>query len=229
MVVIPLQLEQQVQDWLDQPLGRLSRPLKPDTKIRMAVNGSPIADFINQIQLEASGAQIACCGLANEVAGFAPQVTTRAVIASYPYPNTLLVLKIDGKTLRKALERTAEYFQPDPEAEEGIRVSDSFVKPKVEHYNYDYFMGIHYVIDAQRPAGERVCGLEYQGQPVQETDTFSLCINNYRASGAGGYEMYQGLPVLQEINREMTELIIEYLEAHPVVEVPEARAYEVRW
>ena len=222
-------LEQQVQDWLDQPLGRLSRPLKPDTKIRMAVNGSPIADFINQIQLEASGAQIACCGLANEVAGFAPQVTTRAVIASYPYPNTLLVLKIDGKTLRKALERTAEYFQPDPEAEEGIRVSDSFVKPKVEHYNYDYFMGIHYVIDAQRPLGERVCVLEYQGQPVQETDTFSLCINNYRASGAGGYEMYQGLPVLQEINREMTELIIEYLEAHPVVEVPEARAYEVRW
>ena len=90
-------------------------------------------------------------------------------------------------------------------------------------------MGIHYVIDAQRPLGERVCVLEYQGQPVQETDTFSLCINNYRASGAGGYEMYQGLPVLQEINREMTELIIEYLEAHPVVEVPEARAYEVRW
>ena len=222
-------LEDRVQEWLDQPLGRLDRPLPPDTKIRMAVQGSPIADFVNQIQLDCSKAQIACCGLANELGGFDREVTTRSVIASYPYPNTLLVLRIDGATLRKALERTAEYFQPDPEAEGGIRVADSFLKPKVEHYNYDYFAGIHYVIDAKKPQGERIVSLEYEGRPIGDTDTFTLCINNYRASGAGGYEMYRGLPVLQEINREMTEIIIDYLEQHPVVEVPEQKAYEVRF
>lgn len=222
-------LEDRVQEWLDQPLGRLDRSLPPDTKIRMAVQGSPIADFVNQIQLDCSKAQIACCGLANELGGFDREVTTRSVIASYPYPNTLLVLRIDGATLRKALERTAEYFQPDPEAEGGIRVADSFLKPKVEHYNYDYFAGIHYVIDAKKPQGERIVSLEYEGRPIGDTDTFTLCINNYRASGAGGYEMYRGLPVLQEINREMTEIIIDYLEQHPVVEVPEQKAYEVRF
>ena len=224
-----LPFEQKTQTWLDEPLGVLPRELSPDTKIRMAVNGSPIADFINQIQLYYSGAQIACCGLANEVGGFRTSVTTRDVIASYPYPNTLMVLEIDGKTLRKALERTAEYFQPDESAEDGIRVADCFIKPKVEHYNYDYFAGIDYVIDAGKPAGSRIVSLLYQGKPVEDTDTFSLCLNNYRASGAGGYEMYQGLKVIKEINTEMTELLIDYLGNHPQVELTEEKSYRVIW
>ncbi|MDO4264994.1 MAG: bifunctional UDP-sugar hydrolase/5'-nucleotidase [Eubacteriales bacterium] len=224
-----LPFEQKTQTWLDEPLGTLPRELSPDTKIRMAANGSPIADFINQIQLYYSGAQIACCGLANEVGGFRTSVTTRDVIASYPYPNTLMVLEIDGKTLRKALERTAEYFQPDAAAEDGIRVADCFIKPKVEHYNYDYFAGIDYVIDAGKPAGSRIVSLTRQGKPVEDTDTFSLCLNNYRASGAGGYEMYQGLKVIKEINTEMTELMIDYLGTHPKVELAEEKSYRVIW
>lgn len=224
-----LPTERLVQEWLDSPLGHMNRALLPAEKIRMAAEGSPIADFINLIQLHYSGAQLSCCGLANEIGGFQKEVTVRDVIASYPFPNTFVVLEIDGRSLRAALERAAEYFQKEPGAEGGLRISDSFIKPKVEHYNYDYFAGdgFFYEIDASRPAGERVTSMTLYGREIGTEEKLSLCMNNYRASGAGGYGMYKGLKVLKEINTEMTELMIEYLEQHPVCEVPETKYYRV--
>ena len=76
----------------------------------MALHGSPIADFINLVQLEASGAQVSCTALGNEVSGFQAQVTVRDVVASYPFSNTLVVLQVTGRVLRAALEQCATYF-----------------------------------------------------------------------------------------------------------------------
>lgn len=220
-----LQAEQKTQAWLDQPLAELSKPLLPEDKIWMAVHGSPIADLINQVQLAVSGADLACCGLSNDVAGFRAEVTTRDVIASYPFPNTLSILELSGAELKTALERSAAYFQTDKTAPGGIRVADSFVKPKVEHYNYDYFLGLDYVIDARREVGQRIVSMQRDGREIQPDDRFSLCLNNYRASGAGGYEVYCGCKKLREINVEMTELLIDYFEKHRQLMVPEGGNY----
>lgn len=222
-----LQAEVQTQAWLDQPLASLSKPLLPEEKILMAVHGSPIADLINFIQLAVSGAELACCGLANDVAGFRKEVTTRDVIASYPFPNTLVVLEISGAELKTVLERTAEYFQPDASAPYGIRVADSFLAPKIEHYNYDYFAGLQYVIDARLPKGQRVVSMQRNGRDILPEETFSLCLNNYRTSGAGGYKVYCGCKKLREINMEMTELLIDYFGQKKQVEVPPGGNYRV--
>ena len=102
-----------------------------------------------------------------------------------------------GATLRAAMERPAAYFDLD---ERGcLTISETFLLPKVEHYNYDYYAGVEYRMDVTKPVGERVVLLQYQGKPVQPTDVFSICMSNYRASGAGGYEMYTGCRVLREI------------------------------
>lgn len=76
--------EEQVQSWLDQPIGHLSRALLPGEKAEGA-HGSPIADFLNRIQLHFSGAQLSAVGLANEIAGFRSEVSVRDIIATYPY------------------------------------------------------------------------------------------------------------------------------------------------
>lgn len=52
--------------------------------------------------------------------------------------------------------------------------------------------------------------LEYQGKTVQNDDVFTICLNSYRASGTGGYECYQGCPVVREINSEMSDLMFAY-------------------
>ena len=83
--------------WLDHPAGRLSRAIWPEDHLKMALEGSPIADFFNTVQLAASGAQVSCAALANSVRGFDENVTVRDVVASYVYSNTLAVLEVgDG-------------------------------------------------------------------------------------------------------------------------------------
>ena len=209
--------EERVQSWLDQPIGHLSRALLPGEKAEMALHGSPIADFLNRIQLHFSGAQLSAVGLANEIAGFRSEVSVRDIIATYPYPNTLIVCRISGKQLKQVMERSAEYFVVATDGT--VQVAESFLVPKVEHYNYDYYMGAAYEIDPAAPVGNRIKNLTYQGKTVTETDSFTLCLNNYRYSGAGGYEVYTGCELVREINTEMVELILEYFKENPYVEV----------
>lgn len=210
-------IEQKVQTWLDEPLGHLSRELLPGDKIDMALNGSPIADFLNEVQLHFSEAQLSAVSLANQVAGFRREVSMRDIIATYPFPNTLVVIRVSGAQLRQVIERSAEYFAVD--ADGNVYVSKSFLEPKVEHYNYDYYAGVTYDIDPAKPIGDRVMNLCYQGKPVEDEDSFSLCLNNYRHSGTGGYEVYTECEVLREINTEMVELIMEYFIQNPYIEV----------
>lgn len=222
-----LPLEQRVQTWLDEPVGFLPYPLLPDSPLDMAINGTEIADFFNQIQLECSGAQVSCTSLANEVSGFKQEVTVRDVIATYRFPNTLTVLEVTGAVLKEALERTAEYFSIDDQ--EKISISDSFMKPKIEHYNYDFFAGICYNINIRKPIGSRIEELTYMGKPIEEADTFTLVMNNYRASGAGGYEMYQGMRVVKEIQVEMPEIILQYFDKHPKVNIQKNGEFHIIW
>ncbi len=209
--------ENKVQDWLNQPIGTLSRPLLPSDKLDMAYNGTPIADFINRVQLYFSGAQVSAVGLANDIAGFKEKVSTRDIIATYPFPNTLVVFNISGKNLKLAMERSAEYFAYDADGK--LTISDKFLSPKVEHYNYDYFAGVDYKIDPSKPIGSRVVKLEYQGKPVTDEQMLTLCLNNYRASGAGEYPMYKECSIAKEINIEMVELLMEYFRMNPTIEV----------
>ena len=44
-------------------------------------------------------------------------------------------------------------------------------------------------------------------------------MNNYRASGAGGYEFFTECPVVKEVQIEMTEIIIDYFNKHKNVTV----------
>ncbi len=211
--------------WLDTPIGRLSRPLLPESKLHMALHGSPIADFINRVQLEASGAEVSCTALGNEISGFQAQVTVRDVVASYPFANTLAVLNVTGRTLRLALEQCASYFQVFTDGSLGI--DDFFTKPKEAHYNYDYFYGIEYAFDLRRPAGTRVTTLARHGKPILADDSLTLVMNNYRATGAGGFDCYKPCLRVREIQTEVSELLLDYLQTHSPVDVSDTTPYTV--
>ena len=209
--------------WLDTPIGRLSKPLLPELKLDMALHGSPIADFINLVQLSASDAQISCTALGNERSGFQERVTVRDVVSSYPYSNTLVVLQVTGSVLRAALEQCATYFNV---AQNGaVSIGDAFIKPKEAHYNYDYFYGITYTFDLRNPVGERVTSLAYQGKALLPDATLRLVMNNYRATGAGGFACYLPCPRMQEVQTEVSELILDYLSRHEQVLIPDDTPY----
>ena len=95
-----------------------------------------------------------------------------------------------------------------------LRVSDCFLEPKVEHYNYDYYAGVTYAYDIARPVGERVVELTFNGTPVKDTDVFTACLSSYRASGTGGYDGYVGCPIVREIGTEMSDLLLDYFKRY---------------
>ena len=218
-------LEQGAQTWLDTVVGHLDRPLLPGPPLIMAAEGNDIADFFNEVQMSCSGAQLAATSLANEAAGFPQIVRRRDVLTAYPYTNTLTVLRVTGAVLRRAMERSAEYFAVDEDGR--LCVADSFLKPKVEHYNYDYYAGVDYAIDVSKPVGQRITALTYQGKTVRDGDEFTICLNSYRASGAGGYPEYTRCPIVREINVEMSDLILDFFKSHPKLSLKTRRWFTV--
>ncbi len=203
--------------WLDEPVGYLNMPLLSEDHIEMAVHGSLLANFFNQVQLDSTGAEISLTCLGNTVKGLPQAVSIRDIVSSYVFPNTLKVLEVDRRILQAALERCAEYFSLDANGD--CCVSESFLVPVEQHYNFDFFSGIEAVIDLSLPIGNRVVSIRYQGEELPEEKKLKLCMNNYRATGAGGYPFYTACPIVSEIPKEVSELIMDYISSHRKIEV----------
>lgn len=202
--------EKQLNEWLDTPVGRLDTPLPGGAPLALAANGSLLANFFNQVQLAVSGADISVTSLSNQVSDFPQNVTIRAIICAYAFPNTLKTIRVTRKVLMSALERSMAYFDFAPDG--SLCVSRAFLEPIVQHFNYDYFANLTVTADLKQPAGARVVSIVYQGSELPENRELTLCLNNYRASGAGGYEAYKACPLLAEQPTEISELIMQYVE-----------------
>ena len=193
----------------------------PADHLFMAVHGSLIANFFNQVQLAASGADLSATCLGNEVRGFERSVSIRDIVATYIYPNTLCTIRVNREILRRALERSAEYFDLDGSGT--LRVSDSFLRPKEEHYNFDYIAGVEVDIDISRPRGQRVLSIRRHGKELPPDESLTLCLNNYRAAGSGGYEFYTECETLNDTPVEVVELIMDYITKHRKITVDKTR------
>lgn len=199
-------IEEKVQDYLDLPIAELNRDYMPEDRIKMALKGSDLADLINKIQLKYTGADISITSFANVISGLKKNLTTRDVLNTYRFPNTTVVLEIDGKSLRDALEQNFSYIEYDG----SYKIAKKFLEPKEEHYNFDYFYGIDYEKDLTKKVGERIGKIFFKGKEIEDNDKFSIVMNNYRATGAGGFDMYKDLKVLKNYDKETTEILLDY-------------------
>lgn len=211
--------------FLDEPIGYV-----PDNDLLVTdtfdarLKKHKIVTFINQVQLSATKAMISAASIGNEVTGFQQHISVRNVLSTYVYPNTLTVLKIDGFHLRQALEKNAEYFV----LQDGkITFNPKYAYPKIEHYNYDMFDGISYTIDITKPYQSRIVSLKYGGKNVSDTDEFTLVLNNYRASGGGEFEMYQGLEIVKEFQLDVAELMTNYIREKKTIVIPNIKNIKI--
>jgi len=207
------EIETSNQQWLDMPTGYINGDMTIEDPFNARVSKHPFIQFIQNVQLEASGVDISVTALlTNESKGFQSTVTMRDIVSNYMYPNTLVVLELTGKDIKLALEKTAEYFALD--SNQTITVNPTYITPKPQHYNYDMWEGIDYTIRVANPIGSRVEDIHYKGEPLQEDKRYHVVMNNYRATGGGNYDMFKDKPVVKEIQKDMVELIHEYFEKY---------------
>ena len=213
--------EAQTARWLDTPIGRLDVPIPAEDPLTLAKNGSLLANLINQVQLEASGADISLTSLSNRVVDFPQDVTVRAIVSAYAFPNTLQTIRVTRAVLTAALERSLSYFDFAPDG--SLCISDTFLRPIIQHFNYDYFSGLTVTADLYQPVGRRVRSIVYQGRELPDDQTLTLCLNNYRASGAGGYGCYKSCPLVSENLTEISDLVTQYLLKHREITVDKTK------
>ncbi|OAA21346.1 5'-nucleotidase C-terminal domain-containing protein [Kosmotoga sp. DU53] len=209
--------EDKVQKWLNQPVGLAKGDFYIDDPLIARLADNPLIEFINRVQMYYSAAPISSSALFNnDIKGWKEgPITLRDINAVYIYPNTLKVLRVKGKDIKDALEKSADYFAFE---DDQIKVNQSWVDPKPRHYNYDMWEGINYTIAVNRPVGDRIVELTFQGKPIDMEAEYEIVLNNYRAGGGGGYTMFKGKPVVREVMMEVAELIADYVMEHEVVE-----------
>jgi len=203
--------ERRTQEWLDQPIGAAEGDMTIPDSFAARQADHAFTEFVNRVQMEVTGAEISCAAIfTNDARGFSERITMRDVVSNYIYPNTLKVVRLTGRDIRAALEQNARYFAPD-EQTGGLRVSAAYLEPKPQHFNYDMWEGIEYILDISKPEGRRVVKLERNGEPLDPDAEFEVVMNSYRAGGGGNFDMLKDKPVVREIPTDMTEILADYI------------------
>ncbi|MBM6615988.1 bifunctional metallophosphatase/5'-nucleotidase [Desemzia sp. RIT804] len=210
-------LHQEVEDWLDQTVGVVDGDMRITDPHQVRIKEHPYIELIQKVQMDATGADISGTALFNNQGiGFGNTITTRDIVTNYIYPNTLAVLCITGADLRAALEQSAGYFAL--ESDGTIGVNPDFMEPKPQHYNYDMYEGIEYIVDVAKPIGSRIVDLTKDGKAILDDELLEVVTNQYRAVGGGDYSMFDGTKIVREVTTDMSELIGEYIKKNPVVD-----------
>ncbi len=203
------------QKWLDTPLGYSNVDLKIQDEDMGRLYKSQVITFLNLVSKSISGADINANALFDKATGFNRDITMRDLVSTYVFPNTSVIKAINGKILKEYLEKCAEYFDIENNQ---IVISKSFLEPKPMKYNYDMLDGIEYTIKVSNPIGNRIISLTRNGVPIKDEDKFTLCVNNYRASGGGNFNMIKDAPTIKEISTSMVEQLADYIVFHKVID-----------
>ena len=209
--------EDACQVWLDQTLGTCAVDLRVTDEFDARLHKSQLVTFLNLVQREVTGADLSASPIFLGATGFDREITMRALVSTYVFPNTLVVKRITGKILRAYLEKDASFWTL---ADGEIRVAPTHDFPTPQHYNYDMIDGVEYTIKVSNPVGERIVSLTRNGEPVTDEMSFTLVINNYRASGGGNYDMIGEAPVVSENLSSMVDLLARYILEHKVIDFP---------
>ncbi|WP_127491949.1 bifunctional metallophosphatase/5'-nucleotidase [Paenibacillus glycanilyticus] len=221
-------MERKTQEWLDQPIGTTEGDLSVRDPFECRRAPHPFVQFIHQVQLESTDAEISAAALLSEESkGFGAVITVRDVLSAFVYPNTLTVLRLTGEDIRMALEQCAAYFELGADGKPGI--SDAYLQPKAQHYNYDMWSGIEYDINLSFPVGKRITKLTRNGEELRMTAEYSVVMNSYRAGGGGNFDMFRGKPVLFEGAEDMADLAVGYVRSKGRLTASEDRNWRLTW
>ncbi len=220
------EVESKLQVYLDEEIGKFDKDIIVDDIFDARLNGHPIINFLHEVHLEVGKADFCALSLFDSTIGFKQNVTIRDVLINYPYPNTLKTLKIKGKDLKEAIEKAATYFVIE---NNNVVVNRDFLEPKVQHYNYDIFGGLTYEIDLNKEFGNRVVSMKKNGEDIDLQQYYTIVMNNYRASNTSIYPSYEGAEVVCEVNIDMSEIIIDYIQDKKKIKSIDGSNYKIKY
>ena len=203
------QIEKELQIYLDVVLGTCKNcDLKIIDEFDARLNKHPLISFLNQVVMEFANVDLCSCSLFDNATGFSDKITMRDLVSTYVFPNTVVIKKINKEYLLMYLEKCASYFTV---VNGDICVSDEYIYPKAQNYNYDMIDGISYTIKASNEINHKIIDLLYQGKEISDEKVFTIAISNYRAGATGGFEFLNDCETIIDTQKDMVELLQEYI------------------
>ncbi|WP_052400741.1 bifunctional metallophosphatase/5'-nucleotidase [Oceanobacillus jeddahense] len=208
------EIEKEVDDWLDETLTTVSDPSTmqiEDPLKDVWIKEHPMIEWVNKAFLKITGADMASTAFfLTQGMRFGNTLTRRDIHTFYPFANTLVVMEATGEEIRASLEFSASFLTLDADGNPAI--SEAWKYPRLLSYNYDMWEGIQYTINLQKPKGERITSLTFNGEALDPNKKYRVATSSYRASGTGGYDMFGEEKIIKEFPFGVTEMLIKELE-----------------
>ncbi len=165
-------------------LGSTTAKFQPVNEIRGIPEGrvrdTAVMDLINKIQLDVSGADVSAAALFKDTSDLPEgEINYGNIFDIYKFDNTLYRVTVTGAELKAYMEWSAECYNQWVPGDINISFD-----PEYPDYLYDMFEGVDYEIDLSQPKGERIKNVMFNGKPLEDDDTLTLAVNNYRYSSA---------------------------------------------
>jgi 5'-nucleotidase len=145
---------------------------------------SPIGDVIADAQLAATATNNAQLAITNpggirtdltyagSPAGEGDGVVTYGeAFAVQPFSNIMQTMTLTGAQLKTVLE---QQWQPQPDGSVQVRI-------------LQISSTLHYTWSQSAPVGAKISAIEVAGQPVTDTATYRVSVNNFLAAGGDGF------------------------------------------
>lgn len=157
---------------------------------------SAFIDFLHQLQLSLSGADISFAApLAFDATIPAGDIRVRDMFNLYRYENMLYVMELTGQEVKDYLEYsyagwTNQMFSPNDHLlrfrHDASTLSEPWQRLQTASYNYDSAAGIIYTVDVTKPVGQKIT-IESMadGRNFDLKATYRCAINSYRGNGGG--------------------------------------------
>ena len=199
------------------PLGSTTAKFQPENEIRGIPAGrvmdTAVMDLINKVQLENSGADVSAAALFKDTSDLpAGDINYGNIFDIYKFDNTLYRVTVTGAELKAYMEWSAECYNQWKEGDINISFD-----PEYPDYLYDMFAGVDYEIDLSQPKGERIKNVMFKGEPLQDDQTLTLAVNNYRYSSALKTEGLVSGTKEWESSNSIRDMIVAYFAEHSPV------------
>ena len=156
---------------------------------------APFTDFIHELQLEITGADIsfnAPLTFDNKIAE--GEVRVSDLFNLYRYENQIFVLRMTGEEIRRHLEMSYDLWVSTMKSpDDHIMLLDTYSKNDKQRFgfknlafNFDSAAGIIYEVDVTKPDGDKVHIISMSnGEPFKEDKWYNVAMNSYRGNGGG--------------------------------------------
>jgi 2',3'-cyclic-nucleotide 2'-phosphodiesterase/3'-nucleotidase len=149
-------------------------------------------------------------------------LSIRSVADLYVYPNLIKAVKVRGAIVREWLEMSAGQFNRIDPA--GPREQD-LINDGFRSYQFDTLDGVTYRIDVTQPArytpagklvapqARRIVDLRHDGRPLDDSATFIVVTNSYRATGGGNFPDLDGTSIVMDSPDENRDALVQHFRA----------------